>query len=119
MPAAARIEQFKKFMWITTCIAAPVLENRHLKYVFRAQPYGTQWGRASTEMLTYYSKEVFGKDPKDLKVAIIHEDGAYGVDVARGAHVDLGARSRREPLRAIVEAVRVAVDGLAALAVYE
>jgi len=84
VPAAARIEQFKKFMWITTCIAAPVLENRHLKYVFRAQPYGTQWGRASTEMLTYYSKEAFGKDPKDLRVAIIHEDGAYGVDVARG-----------------------------------
>src|SRR3954453_14448696 len=24
VPAAARIEQFKKFMWITTCIAAPV-----------------------------------------------------------------------------------------------
>jgi ABC-type branched-subunit amino acid transport system substrate-binding protein len=84
VPAAARIEQFKKFMWITTCIAAPVLENRHLKYVFRAQPYGTQWGLASTEMLTYYSKEMFGKDPKDLRVAIIHEDGAYGVDVARG-----------------------------------
>ncbi len=84
VPTAARIEQFKKFMWITTCIAAPVLENRHLKYVFRPQPYGTQWGLASTEMLTYYSKEVFGKDPKDLKVAIIHEDGAYGTDVARG-----------------------------------
>ena len=80
VPAAARIEQFKKFMWITTCIAAPVLENRHLKYVFRAQPYGTQWGLASTEMLTYYSKEMFGKDPKDLRVAIIHEDGAYGVE---------------------------------------
>ena len=84
VPAAARIEQFKKFMWITTCIAAPVLENRHLQYVFRAQPYGTQWGLASTEMLTAYAKEAFGKDPKDLRVAIIHEDGAYGVDVARG-----------------------------------
>ena len=84
VPTAARIEQFKKFMWITTCIAAPVLENRHLKYVFRPQPYGTQWGLASTEMLTNYSKQMFGKDPKDLKVAIIHEDGAYGTDVARG-----------------------------------
>src|ERR1700704_1333028 len=84
VPTAARIEQFKKFMWITTCIAAPVLENRHLKYVFRPQPYGTQWGLASTEMLTYYAKSMFGKDPKDLKVAIIHEDGAYGTDVARG-----------------------------------
>jgi branched-chain amino acid transport system substrate-binding protein len=35
-------------------------------------------------MLTYYSKQMFGKDPKDLKVAIIHEDGAYGTDVAHG-----------------------------------
>ena len=26
----------------------------------------------------------FGKEPKDLRVAIIHEDGAYGVDVAKG-----------------------------------
>src|ERR1700751_4195789 len=44
VPAAAKIEQFKKFMWITTCIAAPVLKDRHLHYVFRPQPYGTQWG---------------------------------------------------------------------------
>ncbi|MDR3531431.1 MAG: ABC transporter substrate-binding protein [Rhodopila sp.] len=84
VPTAARVEQYKKFMWITTCIASPVLENRHLRYVFRAQPYGTQWGLASTAMLTAYAKEAFGKDPKDLRVAIIHEDGAYGVDVARG-----------------------------------
>ena len=91
VPTAARIEQFKKFMWITTCIASPVLKDRHLKYVFRPQPYGTQWGLASTEMLTYYSKQMFGKDPKDLKVAIIHEDGAYGTDVAHG-NVDGAAK---------------------------
>ena len=84
VPAAARIEEFKKFMWITTCIASPVLRDRNLKYVFRPQPYGTQWGLASTEMLTAYSKAQLGKDPKDLRVAIIHEDGPYGVDVAKG-----------------------------------
>ena len=28
VPAAARIEEFKKFMWITTCIASPVLADR-------------------------------------------------------------------------------------------
>ena len=27
VPTAARVEQFKKFMWITTCIASPVLEG--------------------------------------------------------------------------------------------
>ncbi len=35
VPAAARVEQLKKFMWITTCISSAVLENRNLKYVFR------------------------------------------------------------------------------------
>ena len=84
VPAAARIEEFKKFMWITTCIASPVLADRHLKYVFRPQPYGTQWGLASTSMLAAYSKAQLGKDPKDLRVAIIHEDGPYGTDVAKG-----------------------------------
>jgi branched-chain amino acid transport system substrate-binding protein len=84
VPAAARVEQFKKFMWITTCIASPVLEGRNLQYVFRPQPYGRQWGLASTEMVAAYSKAQLGKDPKELKVAIIHEDGAYGTDVAKG-----------------------------------
>jgi branched-chain amino acid transport system substrate-binding protein len=84
VPAAARIEEFKKFMWITTCIASPVLENKNLKYVFRPQPYGQQWGTVSTEMVANYAKAQIGKDPKDLKVAIIHEDGPYGTDVARG-----------------------------------
>src|SRR5438067_1009126 len=84
VPAAARIEQFKKFMWITTCIASPVLEGRNLQYVFRPQPYGQQWGHASTEMVANYSKAQLGKEPKDVKIAILHEDGAYGTDVARG-----------------------------------
>ena len=85
VPAAARIEQFKKFMWITTCIASPVLEGRNLKYVFRPQPYGSQWGLTSAEMVAAYAKPQLGKDPKDLKVAIIHEDGPYGTDVAKGS----------------------------------
>ena len=84
VPTAARVEEFKKFMWITTCIASPVLKGRHLHYVFRPQPYGTQWGLASTAMVAAYSKAQFGKDPKDLRIAIIHEDGPYGTDVASG-----------------------------------
>jgi ABC-type branched-subunit amino acid transport system substrate-binding protein len=84
VPAAARIEQFKKFMWITTCIASPVLEGRDLKYVFRPQPFGRQWGLTSTEMVNEYAKKQLGKDPKDLRVAILHEDGAYGTDVGKG-----------------------------------
>jgi ABC-type branched-subunit amino acid transport system substrate-binding protein len=84
VPAAARIEQLKKFMWITTCISSAVLENRNLKYVFRSQPSGKQFGLMSTDFIAKTSKEKFGKEPKDVRVAIIHEDGAYGVDVSKG-----------------------------------
>jgi len=84
VPAAARIEQLKKFMWMTTCIAGPVLENRHLRYAFRPQPSGQQFGLMSMDFIAQNAKAKLGKDPKDLRVAIIHEDGAYGVDVAKG-----------------------------------
>ena len=84
VPAAARVEQLKKFMWITTCISSAVLESRNLKYVFRTQPSGRQFGLMSTDFLAKNAKAKLGKEPKDLRVAIIHEDGAYGVDVSKG-----------------------------------
>ncbi len=84
VPVAARVEQLKKFMWITTCISSAVLENRNLKYVFRAQPSGQQFGLMTMDFINQSAKEKLGKEPKDLRVAIIHEDGAYGVDVSKG-----------------------------------
>src|SRR5438034_8719912 len=84
VPAAARVEQLKKFMWITTCISSAVLENRNLKYVFRTQPSGRQFGLMSADFVAKNAKAKLGKEGKDLRVAIIHEDGAYGVDVSKG-----------------------------------
>jgi ABC-type branched-subunit amino acid transport system substrate-binding protein len=84
VPAAAKIEQLKKFMWLTTCVSSAVLENRHLHYVFRPQVSGNLYGVQATDMIAEYAKSKFGKDPKDLRVAIVHEDGAYGVDVGKG-----------------------------------
>jgi ABC-type branched-subunit amino acid transport system substrate-binding protein len=84
VPAAARVEQLHKFMWITTCISSAVLENRNLKYVFRSQPSGRQFGLMSADFVAQNAKAKLGKEPKDLRVAIIHEDGAYGVDVSKG-----------------------------------
>ena len=74
-------------MWITTCISSAVLENRHLHYVFRPQVSGQLYGKAATDFIAHYSKAKLGKDPKDLRVAIIHEDGSYGVDVAKGDEI--------------------------------
>src|SRR5690348_16509684 len=84
VPVAARVEQLKKFMWITTCISSAVLDGKGYKYVFRPQASGDQFGMMTMDFIAQNAKEKFGKDPKDLRVAIIHEDGAYGVDVSKG-----------------------------------
>ncbi|MBR0751548.1 ABC transporter substrate-binding protein [Bradyrhizobium jicamae] len=84
VPVAARVDQMKKFMWITTCISSGVFDGKNYKYVFRPQASGSQYGMMTTDFIAQNSVAKFGKEPKDLRVAIIHEDGAYGVDVSKG-----------------------------------
>ena len=90
VPVAGRVEQLKKFMWITTCISSAVLDGKNYKYVFRPQASGDQFGMMTMDFIAQNSQSKFGKEPKDLRVAIIHEDGAYGVDVSKGN--EAGAR---------------------------
>jgi ABC-type branched-subunit amino acid transport system substrate-binding protein len=73
VPVAARVEQLKKFMWMTTCISSGVFEAS-----------GDQFGMMTMDFIAQNAQSKFGKEPKDLRVAIIHEDGAYGVDVSKG-----------------------------------
>ena len=84
VPVADRVEQLKKFMWMTTCMSSAVFANKNFNYVFRPQASGDQFGLMTMDFIARNSKASFGKEPKDLRVAIIHEDGAYGVDVAKG-----------------------------------
>jgi branched-chain amino acid transport system substrate-binding protein len=84
VPVAGRVEQLKKFMWITTCISSAVLDGKNYKYVFRPQASGDQFGMMTMDFIAQNSQSKLGKEPKDLRVAIIHEDGAYGVDVSKG-----------------------------------
>ena len=45
---------------------------------------GNQFGLMTMDFVEQNAKAKFGKEPKDLRVAIIHEDGSYGVDVSKG-----------------------------------
>jgi branched-chain amino acid transport system substrate-binding protein len=82
VPLAAKVEQQKKILWITTAVATAVFKDKNLHYVFRAQIHSDQYGQAFASFLTEHSKEKLGIEPKDVKVALIHEDGPYGVGVA-------------------------------------
>ena len=84
VPLSAKVDAAKKFWWATVCISSAVFRGKNLQYVFRSHAHSDQWGEASCDMLNAVSKEKFGKEPKDLKIAIIHEDGPYGVGVASG-----------------------------------
>jgi branched-chain amino acid transport system substrate-binding protein len=82
VPLAEKVDKQKKFLWITTAIADDVLKNRNLQYTFRPQPNGGLFGAYSVQYIAAYSQDRFKKAPKDLRVAIIHEDGPYGTGVA-------------------------------------
>ena len=84
VPMAARVDAAKKFMWANVCVASAVFKDKNLKYVFRPQVHSDQFGEASCSFIAENAQGKLKKDVKAVKVAIIHEDGPYGVGVAMG-----------------------------------
>lgn len=84
VPLSQKVEQAKKILWAGTCTSAAVFKDRGLKYTFRVMTDSDQFGPASCGLLNSVSKSKLGKDPKDLKVALIYEDGPYGVGSTAG-----------------------------------
>jgi branched-chain amino acid transport system substrate-binding protein len=84
VPLAEKVDKQKKFLWITTAISSKVFDGRNLQYTFRPQATGTQFGELSVAYIADYSQDKLKKPAKDLRLAIIYEDGAYGTDVALG-----------------------------------
>jgi len=82
VPLSSKVEQQKKILWITTAVATAVFKDKNLHYVFRAQIHSDQYGQAFASFLTEHANAKLGIEPKDVKVALIHEDGPYGVGVA-------------------------------------
>jgi branched-chain amino acid transport system substrate-binding protein len=84
VPMAAKVDAAKRFMWANVCVASAVFKDKNLQYVFRAQVHSDQFGEASCQFIADHAKTKLKKEVKDVKVAIIHEDGPYGVGVAMG-----------------------------------
>ena len=84
VPMAQKVDAAKQFMWADVCTASSVFKGKNLRYVFRAQVHSDQFGAASCNFLNENAKAKLNKDPKELKVAIIYEDGPYGSGVAAG-----------------------------------
>lgn len=87
VPMAQKADQAKRFMWANVCVASAVFKDKNLRYVFRPQVHSDQFGEASCTFLHEQAKARLGKEPKDLKVAVIYEDGPYGAGVASGNEI--------------------------------
>src|ERR1041384_4858126 len=85
VPMSAKVDAAKKFLWMNVCISSAVFKNKNLQYVFRPTIHSDQYGDASCSFVAENAKSKLGKEPKDVKVAIIHEDGPYGVGVAQSS----------------------------------
>lgn len=84
VPMSQKADAAKRFFWANICVASSVFKDKNLKYVFRAQVHSDQHGWASCTFLAEQAKAKLGKEPKDVKVAVIYEDGPYGAGVAAG-----------------------------------
>src|SRR5258708_31474609 len=85
VPLSAKVEQQKKILWITTAVATAVFKDKNLQYVFRAQIHSDQYGQAFASFIAEHAHAKLGMEPKDVKVALIHEDGPSGVGVPAAA----------------------------------
>jgi branched-chain amino acid transport system substrate-binding protein len=84
VPMAQRVDAQKKFMWANVCVASSVFKDKKLSYVFRPQVHSDQFGEASCNFIAENAKAKLKTDAKNMKVAIIYEDGPYGAGVAQG-----------------------------------
>ncbi|HSE92164.1 MAG TPA: ABC transporter substrate-binding protein [Methylomirabilota bacterium] len=82
VPLAEKVDRQKRFLWITTAIADAVVKDRNLQYTFRPQPNGSLFGEASVQYVAANAQGKLKKTAKDVRAAIIYEDGPYGAGVA-------------------------------------
>ncbi|MBI4964157.1 MAG: ABC transporter substrate-binding protein [Desulfomonile tiedjei] len=78
VPLAPVAEKHKKVFLVSIANSDKVLQGRHLKYVFRMHPMGSQWGQGSVEAIRENCAKFGYADPKDIRVAVIREDGPFG-----------------------------------------
>jgi branched-chain amino acid transport system substrate-binding protein len=99
VPLAEKVDKQNRLLWITIAISDKVFEGRDLKYTFRAQPPGSQFGVIATRFIADYAQERLKLKPQDVKGAIIYEDGPYGTGVAASGEAEMKAVGMRLVLK--------------------
>src|SRR4029078_1395265 len=78
----------KKFLWLTVCVASRVMKDKKFTYVFRPTVHSDQYGNATCSYVHNSSQSESDTAPKNMRVAIIHEDGPEGAGVAMANEIE-------------------------------
>lgn len=72
---------YNKLYWDTNALASNLTE-RGLPNFIRSGPFSGTFAQTSVDLITSLLGPTLGKEPKDLKVWIEHEDSIYGTSIA-------------------------------------
>lgn len=88
IPCAVTAEKNKRIWWNSVCISDGVLQDKHFQYAFRPGPFASTYGRNAVKYVYDSYKKLGFKDPKEIKIASLTEDGPYGSAVRSGTRAE-------------------------------
>ncbi|MFI8607836.1 ABC transporter substrate-binding protein [Pseudomonas sp. NPDC077649] len=80
--AATQVTELAGVPYFELGAVADNITDRGLKYIFRSNPTAKNFAEGTIKAITEIVAPTLGLDPKNLKVAIIHEDALYGTTIA-------------------------------------
>jgi len=80
--AASAVTERNNVIWAEQGGMSVGVTNRGFKYTFRATPNTDQVGFGAAELVAQQIAPALGMDAKAMKIAVIHEDSAFGTGVA-------------------------------------
>ncbi len=74
-------EKYRKIYWETAALANNIME-RGFNYLFHASGLSSNFGEMSADFVADELVKKLGKQPKDIKVAVIYEDSLHGTTIS-------------------------------------
>ncbi|MEN6437165.1 MAG: ABC transporter substrate-binding protein [Syntrophobacter sp.] len=74
-------EKYKKIYWETAALANNIME-RGFNNLFHMSGLSSNFGEMSADFIADELAKKLGKDPKDLKVAVVYEDSLHGTTIS-------------------------------------
>lgn len=85
--AASQVTELAGIPYFELGAVAEEVTGRGMKYLFRTNPTADDMAKMIIQMVVEKVGPGIGKEPADLKIAIIHEDSSYGTSVAERQNV--------------------------------